>query len=1769
MLAELGGGSHSRVFRVRRAGAGESAQQYALKILDPAASGSRPAQVAFRREAVMLAGVAHPDLTVIHEVGEADGQAYLVMDLVEGVSLAQVLAGGALPVERVLVLALELLGPLAAVHRAGLVHRDLKPDNVMVLPDGRSRLIDFGLAARGVDEALDTAVGTLAYAAPEQTGMLNRPVDRQSDLYSLGVMLFECLAGHLPFAAAEVGELMRMHAVTRAPSLLELVPGIPAELAAAVARLLAKDPDDRHGSAEELAADLLRLLPEGKAPAIAADPIAAAGGRHPLRGRSQELAGIVSRWATVRAGSGQTCVIRGSSGVGKTRLVQELMDQVRAGGGAVIHGRSAADHVVPLATLRAAVEDYLRWVEAQPGSERERRRQQVVRAAAQDGELLAGLTPALGALIGPSLRADPSSSREESVGPERFALAVADFLLALARESQGLLLFMDDVQWVDPGTESVLAQVVPLLAEVPLMIVATTGDGDAAAGAGAGAWPPTWREGAGADVVLGPLADPAIIEVVDDLLPGLGAAAAVTSLLCVRGAGNPFIVQEYLRAVVDAGLLRPAWGTWELDAEGLDNLELPQDAMGLVLSRVQRLGPQARELLVVAAAVGPRFRPSVVAAVSGVGLDVVQAAVRDAVEYQLVEPRGTGEFSFLLERIREVLHQELSSAEAMRVHQRIAAALEVEPVPVGGPGLEQVYALAHHYLAGEPNADPKRAFAAYRDAGRLALENHAPDDAVMFLQNAARTAALPDGSEFSLTLGDALMRNNQYPQALECLGQALAVELDPVVRASILARMAETHRAAWDLDAGLAAVRQGLTELGARLPRNRFVLVLSTVGMFAVAQLMRLTGWGFGSARADRLRRAALITELHYTGAHIAIRGTRPAPIVLHTLRMCYWANRIGPGGSYVRSQIGLMFIFGQLGLSRAAERAIARATADPAAQEPGLRAQTVCSAGVSRYMGFQDDGQSMATSLETHGRWLEAGLYCDAASLILASSVMHGLTGEAGRWLALTQARLALGNDDEASASLSLVAPLLPALNGSPREAAAAVAAAREYVPSGPPTGMAIGWHVSQLTGLCEQDETGEPFNRAVAEFETLGLTPQQLIRPFRVIYFMIAMGRLAQCRADDGGRERAARLARARAAVRTLGVACRGNELRARARIARADLLILEGHPDQALSVLDAMVPIRYPDAPLLAYEAARVRARALLALGSAHDAGRQARLAAVIAQDNGWPHRVRWVGAEFGVSQVRFRGVGTRSEGPFASVGNPAASVALARHTSNGGSASASMNRERLSALEQVGAAASRVLDPGALARIALDETVRILAAERAFLFLTDQAGDLVPHLGRDAQGQDVPELTGHSASLVERVRESRELLVVTGTEEGAALGAESVVLHGLRSILVAPLLLEGRLLGVVYLDSRVAKGIFTTEDAGILTALTNHIATSLETARAAQLEISVQTVQRQRDLGDLLRRALESMTSTVEPKQVLTRLLSWSAVLTGCDQAWVLTGDAGSCSLLGTDPDGQPLTVELVPRDQALADLLGLAAATIGTPAMVPTALTEHLAEGSAWIALPLGTGENAFGVLIMASGQDDNGLGDQLEVASVLAMQGMTAYQNARLFARVQELSVVDELTGLANRRRFFEVADRDVVAAHRGERPLVAMMVDIDHFKQVNDTYGHPTGDDVIAEVARRLAATVGGSDVVGRYGGEEFALVLPDFAAGSDLPERLRDCVAGTPVPTRSGPLPVTVSIGLTHLAPGDANVAALLARADQALYTAKREGRNCVRTA
>ncbi len=860
VVGELGRGSAATVLHVRRRSDGAP---YAMKVLD-----DDQAEAALCREAALLASVDHPGLVGIHEVGAHEGRPYLVMDLVAGQTLTKLLEDGPLTPERAVAVALDVVRPLAAVHRTGLVHRDIKPDNIMIRPDGRAQLIDFGLATRESTDGSEVTVGTLMYAPPEQSGVLRRSVDNRSDLYALGVVLFECLAGRPPFPSTDVGELLRLHAVAPAPDLRDLVPGIPPVLADAVATLLAKDPDDRYQSGEALAADL-----QGDASAEQATD-------RPIVGRATELEQLKSRM-----GTGGVGVVRGGPGTGKTRLLAEIASTAAV----TLQATAAADDPVPLGPLRRAIDQYLRGIPSATRAEAHDR----LRACAGDAApLLAALTPSLAGVLGPTQTVDDDR-------PEQFTMAVAGFLIKLARAGGGLLLAVDDAQWLDTGTRRVLTHLAGQIQDAPLLLLVTTRDDDNPVDATA-------------ELTLTPLRDDDVATLIQSLLPGIQSDDPLLGLLIARGRGNPLVVHEYLRAIVDAGLLRPSWGRWILDEEGLDALALPQDALGLLLTRVHEMDERTRELLVTAASVGMAFPPEVLAAVHAMDLAVVLDELGHATERGLVEQRTGGAFAFVHAGIRDALLDGADGPEAAGRHQTIAEALEA--LPEQPP--ERIYAIAHQYIAAGPDAPVERARRACIAAGELALRSYAPAEAATFLSHAASLYETP-AAELLLSLGIALRQTGQFTEATARLEEAVRAEPDPLRRAEALAVLADAHRATWRLDDGLAAVTQGLAELGAKVPGNRFVAAVTTAVMFIAAFLVQWTG--IGRVRTpERRRRCALIAELHEKGSYLGALQQRLGLVAIHVYRLVFWANRVGTGPQYIHAQAALATVFSAIGLRRA-----------------------------------------------------------------------------------------------------------------------------------------------------------------------------------------------------------------------------------------------------------------------------------------------------------------------------------------------------------------------------------------------------------------------------------------------------------------------------------------------------------------------------------------------------------------------------------------------------------------------------------------------------------------------------------------------------------------------------------------------------------------------------------------------------------------------------------------------------------------------------------
>jgi diguanylate cyclase (GGDEF)-like protein len=318
-------------------------------------------------------------------------------------------------------------------------------------------------------------------------------------------------------------------------------------------------------------------------------------------------------------------------------------------------------------------------------------------------------------------------------------------------------------------------------------------------------------------------------------------------------------------------------------------------------------------------------------------------------------------------------------------------------------------------------------------------------------------------------------------------------------------------------------------------------------------------------------------------------------------------------------------------------------------------------------------------------------------------------------------------------------------------------------------------------------------------------------------------------------------------------------------------------------------------------------------------------------------------------------------------------------------------------------------------------------------------------------------------------------------------------------------------------------------------------------------------------------EILETAGRTLTSSLEMSQVHNKVLSAAIGLTGADGGRLFLldergaqlvvraarGPAGTATLLPSEPADDPLAAQVVRTNQPF----------LFRPA--PNSESQPGAPRHPALYVPLRLRDHMLGALAVDSRQQQK-LFTQADIGplSTLADYAAIAISNARLFAEVQLAAITDELTGLNNRRHFMALAEQEYKRARRFDRPLTAIMLDIDHFKQVNDTYGHAAGDQVIAEVGRRLRSGVRAIDIAGRYGGDEFVLILPEtlLAGAGMLGDRLRRGIAATPIATVGGSLSITMSLGVATTQPNLPDMATLIANADSALYAAKQAGRNRV---
>src|SRR5438876_10614527 len=269
ILRKLGTGGMANVYLAEDEVLG---RRVAIKILNDRHAGDDQFVERFRREAKNAASLSHPNIVSIYDRGEAEGTYYIAMEYLDGRSLKElIVARGPAPIHLAVDYARQILAAIRFAHRHGIVHRDIKPHNVLVDAEGRLKVTDFGIARAGASQMTEAGsiIGTAQYLSPEQAR--GSAVDQRSDLYSVGVVLYEMLTGDVPFTGETPVEIAMRHLSDTPQPPSTKRPEIPPDLDMIVLRALAKNPDDRFQTAEEMDAELERVAGGGAVTTETAD----------------------------------------------------------------------------------------------------------------------------------------------------------------------------------------------------------------------------------------------------------------------------------------------------------------------------------------------------------------------------------------------------------------------------------------------------------------------------------------------------------------------------------------------------------------------------------------------------------------------------------------------------------------------------------------------------------------------------------------------------------------------------------------------------------------------------------------------------------------------------------------------------------------------------------------------------------------------------------------------------------------------------------------------------------------------------------------------------------------------------------------------------------------------------------------------------------------------------------------------------------------------------------------------------------------------------------------------------------------------------------------------------------------------------------------------------------------------------------------------------------------------------------------------------------
>ncbi|MEO1210206.1 MAG: AAA family ATPase [Cyanobacteria bacterium J06638_20] len=657
VLEILHDGFNSQVYRAYRQ---TDEQQVVLKLLRK--QYPSPEEILrFRLEYDLTQHLQIPEVIQVYGLEPHHNTFFLVLEDYGGRSLQELQSSTSFSVEQVLQIGIQVAMALGEIHRNGIIHKDINPANILLNPEtGQVKVIDFGIASQLSRENtqpgnLESLQGTPAYISPEQTGRMNRALDYRTDFYSLGATLYELLSGHPLFTSDDLVELIHSHIARQPIPLHEVNPEIPLPLSQLVMRLIAKDAESRYQSAWGLQLDLQHCLDCWQATATI--PPFQLGQQdvserfqipQKLYGRDAEVQALLAAFDRV---SGQDpasqthaelVLVSGYSGIGKSALVQEIHKPITAKRGYYISGKyDQFQRNLPYSALIQAFTTLVRQLLTSSEAVIAHWRKQLLAALSPNAAVLIDVIPEIELVIGAQPAVPPLAA---SAAQARFNLVFENFIRVFSQPQHPLVIFLDDLQWADGASLQLIQVLMTASSHQSLLLLGAYRDNEVDA-----THPliTTLSDLKAAKVPfqelhLGPLNHADVQTLLRETLPNVAEPpiAELATLLKVKTNGNPFFIGEFLKSLYSEG-----WITfdlqqgWQWDLSQIEAAQMTDNVVELMAGKLQKLSSATQTALRIGACIGSLFGISLLATVQNQSIATMAQVLWEAAQLGLIVPQ--------------------------------------------------------------------------------------------------------------------------------------------------------------------------------------------------------------------------------------------------------------------------------------------------------------------------------------------------------------------------------------------------------------------------------------------------------------------------------------------------------------------------------------------------------------------------------------------------------------------------------------------------------------------------------------------------------------------------------------------------------------------------------------------------------------------------------------------------------------------------------------------------------------------------------------------------------------------------------------------------------------------------------------------------------------------------------------------------------------------------------------------------------------------------